>query len=159
MSENRETKSSATEQYRETTNTFWQALYDRDWDKVGSLFAEDGLYQDVPAPDMGAVGPEAIAKRLRIGHEPVDKHEHHIFRVIAEGNCVVTEHREDWYFPTGEIVKLPFTSIHEYNDQGKIKLWRDYWDMGTLMNNVPSWWIEQIMAANTEEFGSKDTIE
>lgn len=145
-----------TQHYRNTTEKLWQALYERDWEKVGALFAEDGLYQDVPTPDMGAVGPAAIARRLRIGHEPVERHEHHIERIVAEGNCVITEHREDWYFHTGEVVKLPFTSIHEYNKHGKITLWRDYWDLSTLMNNAPAWWMEQIMAAAGEEFGSKD---
>jgi limonene-1,2-epoxide hydrolase len=145
-----------TEQNRETSKVLWQALYDRDWDRVGQLFAEDGLYQDVPTPDMGAVGPEAIARRLRIGHEPVEKHEHHIERIVAEGNCVITEHREDWYFHTGEVVKLPFTSIHEYNGNGQITLWRDYWDLSTLMNSAPAWWLEHIMSADGEEFGSKN---
>jgi len=145
-----------TERNRATTRQLWQHLYERDWDAVGRLFAEDGLYQDVPTPDMGAVGPEAITRRLRIGHEPVDRHEHLIERIVAEGNCVITEHREDWYFHTGEVVKLPFTSIHEYDDQGRIRLWRDYWDLSTLMNNAPAWWLEQIMAADGEEFGSKE---
>ena len=145
-----------TEQNRETSKALWQALYDRDWDRVGQLFAEDGLYQDVPTPDMGAIGPEAIARRLRIGHEPVAKHEHHIERIVAEGNCVITEHREDWYFHTGEVVKLPFTSTHEYNDNGQITLWRDYWDLSTLMNNAAAWWLEHVMSADGEEFGSKD---
>jgi limonene-1,2-epoxide hydrolase len=145
-----------TEKNRETSKTLWQALYDRDWAKVGSLFAEDGLYQDVPTPDMGATGPAAITRRLRIGHEPVERHEHHIERIIAEDNCVITEHREDWYFHTGEVVKLPFTSIHEYNDSGEITLWRDYWDLSTLMNNAPAWWMEHVMSADGEEFGSKE---
>lgn len=135
------------------TQALWDTLYQRNWDAVGEFFAADGLYQDVPVPDMGAVGPVAVAKRLRLGHEPVERHEHHIFKIIAEGNCVITEHREDWYFPTGEIVKLPFTSIHEYNEDGLISLWRDYWDMATLMNGAPSWWIEKIMSPDTEELG------
>jgi limonene-1,2-epoxide hydrolase len=148
-----------TERNRATTEALWQALYDRDWDRVGSFFAPDGLYQDVPAPDMGAVGPEAVARRLRIGHEPVARHEHTIFRIVAEADCVITEHREDWYFHTGEVVKLPFTSIHEYDDAGRIRLWRDYWDLGTLMNNAPAWWLEHVMSADGEEFGHKETIE
>jgi len=54
------------------------------------------------------------------------------------------------------VVKLPFTSIHEYNDAGKIILWRDYWDLGTLMSSAPAWWMEAIMAAAADEdFGTK----
>ena len=60
---------------KQNTQALWQALYDRAWDRVGEFFAEDGLYQDVPAPDMGAVGPAAVARRLKIGHEPVERHE------------------------------------------------------------------------------------
>ena len=148
-----------TDSCRASSQGLWDALYAREWERVGDFFAEDGLYQDVPAPDMGALGPAAVARRLRIGHEPVERHEHTIFRMVAEGNVVITEHREDWYFHTGEVVKLPFTSIHEYDDAGKIRLWRDYWDLGTLMNSAPAWWLEHIMAADGGEFGSKDTVE
>ena len=148
------------EQNRATSEALWLALYERRWDAVGDYFAEDGLYQDVPTPDMGAVGPEQVARRLRIGHEPVERHEHQIFRMVADDSCCITEHREDWYFHTGEVVKLPFTSIHEYNDAGKICLWRDYWDLNTLMSGAPAWWQEKIMAeAGEDEFGKKDTIE
>ena len=34
----------------------------------------------------------------------------------------------------------------------KITLWRDYWDLNTLMNNVPQWWVEHIMTFSTEDF-------
>ena len=145
---------------RNTSTALWQALYERRWDDVGLYFAEDGLYQDVPTPDMGAVGPAQVARRLKIGHDPVERHEHHIFRMVADDSCCITEHREDWYFHTGEVVKLPFTSIHEFNEQGKISLWRDYWDLNTLMSNALAWWIEKIMEdAGEDEFGSKDTVD
>ena len=145
------------EQNRTTSQDLWQALYQRRWDDVGKFFADDGLYQDVPTPDLGAVGPEQVARRLRIGHEPVERHEHHIERMVADDNCCITEHREDWYFHTGEVVKLPFTSIHVYNKACKISLWRDYWDLNTLMSKAPAWWLEHIMSASAEDdFGSKE---
>ena len=25
-----------------------------------------------------------------------------------------------------------------------VELWRDYWDLGTLMSQAPKWWIERI---------------
>ena len=124
---------------------FWQDLYDREYEKVGSYFADDGLYEDVPAPDNGAVGPQAVVARLRLGWDPVEKHVHHIYRMVADDKTVMTEHREDWHFHTGEVVELPFVSVHEVNEQGKLNLWRDYWDMNTLMSGVPKWWVERIM--------------
>jgi limonene-1,2-epoxide hydrolase len=41
-------------------------------------------------------------------------------------------------------VILPFVSVHEM-EGGKIRRWFDYWDMQTLMNAAPQWWIEHIM--------------
>ena len=35
----------------------------------------------------------------------------------------------------------------------RIVLWRDYWDVATMMNAVPKWWVEQIMQRRAEEFG------
>ena len=52
---------------------------------------------------------------------------------------------------TGEVVALPFVSVMELRD-GMITLWRDYWDLNTLMNNVPQWWIEHIMQFTTDDF-------
>jgi limonene-1,2-epoxide hydrolase len=133
---------------RKLIEAFWKDLYAYDFDKVGSYFADDGLYEDVPAPDAGAVGPAAVAARLRIGLEPIERSVHHLHRMVVEGGTVVTEHTEDWHFPTGEVVSLPFVSIHVIED-GKIKLWRDYWDFQTLMSGAPAWWIEHL-AKHTE---------
>jgi limonene-1,2-epoxide hydrolase len=49
-------------------------------------------------------------------------------------------------------MRNPFVSVHEVRD-GKIALWRDYWDVATMMNAVPKWWVEQIMQRRAEEFG------
>ena len=135
--------------------TFWQTLYERDFDKVGSFFSSDGRYEDVPAPDAGATGPEAVARRLRIGLEPIESYVHHLHRMVAEGDTVITEHTEEWHFGTGEVVALPFVSVHVV-EEGKIKLWRDYWDMATLMNGAPAWWGERVAAHSPEDFGSTE---
>ena len=136
---------------RRLIERFWSDLYERDYDKVGSYFAEDGLYEDVPAPDHGAVGPKAVAARLRIGLEPVESYVHHQHRMLSEGDTVVTEHTEDWHFHTGEVVSLPFVSIHVVKD-GRIVLWRDYWDMNTLMSGAPKWWIERLASFSEADF-------
>ena len=130
---------------------FWQDHYERQFEKVGAYFKEDGLYQDVPAPDAGAIGPSAVAKRLRIGLEPIEKYVHEPHRMVADGDTVMTEHTEHWHFHTGEVVSLPFVSVHVIED-GKIKLWRDYWDLSTLMNGAPAWWIERISQYTEADF-------
>ena len=122
----------------------WAALYDRhDFDEVGSLFASDGYYCDMPHPDQGATGPQEVAARLRLGLEKLEAHHHDIEGMVAEGDTVVTEHTEHWHFPTGERVSLPFVSVHRFRD-GQIVQWRDYWNWDTLMSGVPGWWLEEI---------------
>ena len=131
---------------------FWRDLYEtRDYDRCGAYFSEDGLYRDVPAPDSGARGPKAIAKRLKIGLEVIDNHVHHLHRIVAEDDTVVTEHTEDWHFKTGEVVKLPFVSVMAF-DNGKIVSWSDYWDMNTLMGGAPQWWLDRLTKYSEEDF-------
>ena len=136
---------------RKLVQDFWQALYERDFERVAAFFAEDGHYEDVPAPDPGATGPANVVKRLKIGLEPIEGYEHHLHRMVAEGDTVVTEHTEDWTWHTGEKVSLPFVSIHVVRD-GKIVLWRDYWDLGTLMSGAPPWWIERLARHSAADF-------
>ena len=126
----------------------WECLYRKDWDGVAACIAHDGFYEDVPAPDRGARGPANVVKRLRVGLGPVARFEHEVHRVVAEGSNVVVEHTETWHFETGEKVVNHFVTVHEVRD-GKITLWRDYWDLGTMMSQAPKWWIEQI-ARHTE---------
>ncbi|MFQ5696720.1 MAG: nuclear transport factor 2 family protein [Myxococcota bacterium] len=138
-------------QNRAMIERFWRDLYARSFEAVGSYFAPEGLYEDVPTPDSGARGPRGVAARLRIGLEPLEKIEHQTHRMVAEGSCVVTEHTETWHFPTGEVVPLPFVSIHVIEGD-KIVLWRDYWDLGTLMSKVPKWWLERLARASEADF-------
>jgi ketosteroid isomerase-like protein len=123
----------------------WKTLYERDFDGVGALFADDGEYTDMPTPgDDVARGPAQIAARLRLGLEPLQAITHKVRTMVAEGDTVVTEHVEIWDWPSGEHAELPFVSMHEVRD-GRIVRWWDYWDMATLMNNAPAWWVEHIM--------------
>ncbi|MDQ1454851.1 MAG: hypothetical protein QOH28_471 [Actinomycetota bacterium] len=130
---------------RELVEKLWADLYRRDFDAVGAAFADDGVYTAVPTPvDDVARGPAQIAARLRLGLEPLSSISHDVLALIAEDNMVVTEHVEHWEWPTGERASLPFVSMHEARD-GKLVRWWDYWDLATLMNSAPAWWVEHIM--------------
>jgi ketosteroid isomerase-like protein len=131
---------------RELVEKLWDDLYNRrDYDAVGAAFADDGEYTDVASPaDDVARGPAQIAARLRLGLEPVASISHDVRVIIAEGDMVVTEHVEHWEWSTGERMTSPFVSMHEVRD-GKFVRWWDYWDLATMMNVAPAWWIEHIM--------------
>lgn len=140
----------------ETTNeqlaqAFWRALYSRDWQKVAGFFDDESHYEDVPAPDRGADGARAITGRLRIGLESIDGYEHQCERIIAQGDVVVTEHTEHWSWSSGEKVSLPFVSVQVMSGS-KISLWRDYWNLPTLLDGAPAWWLEHIMQFDVEDF-------
>jgi limonene-1,2-epoxide hydrolase len=129
----------------------WSTRYTRNWDALEQLFSADAFYEDVPTPDPGARGAKNIVTRLRIGLDPIERFEHHEHRIVAEGDSVVLEHTEVWHFHTGEVVRNPFVTIHEVAD-GRIKLWRDYWDLNTLMSSVPKWWIEHVAKFSEKDF-------
>ena len=141
----------AEQENKEVVAELWKALYAKDFERLASLIAEDGFYEDVPAPDAGAVGPANVVKRLRVGLDPVERFEHEIHRTVAEGDDVLIEHTETWHFETGEKVTNHFVTVHVVKD-GKIALWRDYWDLGTLMAQAPQWWIERLAKFSQEDF-------
>lgn len=122
----------------------WEDLYRRDFDAVGAHFHPDGTYTDMPTPPQDtAVGPDQIAARLRLGLEPLHRIEHEHGLVVAEGDVVVTEHVERWFWSEEQSVALPFVSVHEFRD-GRIARWCDYWDLQTLLGAAPQWWLDHI---------------
>ena len=136
---------------KQLVDRMWQALYRKDWEGLKACLAPDAHYEDVPAPDPGATGPDNVVKRLRIGLDHVERFEHDIHRVIADGDDVIVEHTETWHFGTGEKLTNHFVTVHEIRD-GKIALWRDYWDINTMMAQAPKWWLEKIAQASESQF-------
>ena len=131
-----------------TVRQFWATLYARDWDGIKAFFTDDSVYYDVPTGGLSAArGGDRIEARLRLGIEPLSDYRHHLRTMAAQGDVVFTEHQEDWYFHTGEVVKLPFVSV-QHVEGDHITLWKDYWDYSTLMNGAPAWWHERLANAD-----------
>lgn len=134
------------ERNKDVVAALWSDLSQRDFAAVAARFTPDGHYTDVPAPEEGAFGPAEIEARLRLGIGPLAAYECHEGRILAEGSTVVTEHDETWVWDDEHRATLPFVSIMDLDDDGRITRWWDYWDMGTLMNAAPEWWVTHIMA-------------
>ena len=127
----------------------WRALSDRDWDALKTFLAEDCIYVDMPVgPAAAARGPEDIVKRLKVGLEPLAGYKNHSGVLVRDGEDVMYEHSETWNWATGESTVLQFVTVHKVRD-GKITLWKDYWDFGGLVNHAPADWMEQLAAADT----------
>ena len=122
---------------------FWDDLYRHDFNACGAYFTDDGVYTDVPVGEVGATGPKEVAARLRLGLEPIDRNVHHLRNIVATDDVLMTEHVEEWFWKTGEHVALPFVSVMELRD-GKITRWWDYFNLPTLLDAAPQWWLDHI---------------
>ena len=127
----------------------WRTLSARDWDAIGDHLTEDCIYVDMPVgPTLAARGPDDIVKRLRVGLAGLASYENHDGRIVADDEVVMYEHSETWTFGTGEVVELPFVTVHRVRD-GSVSLWKDYWDFGSVVSAAPPDWLERLGSADT----------
>jgi limonene-1,2-epoxide hydrolase len=105
----------------------WNAL---DVDAVMSFFTEDAEYANVP---MGPpnVGVEAIRAFID-GFMGMTTEINFVVHNQVEGaNGVVMNERTDSLVMNGNRVDLPVMGVFEF-ENGKIKAWRDYFDMSAF---------------------------
>jgi limonene-1,2-epoxide hydrolase len=134
----------------ETVVAFWDALYERDWERIRTFFGPDSLYYDVPVgPGAAGKGPDSIEARLKLGLEGLVGYDHDPVRTITTNGdgTVMTEHTEIWTWAGGATVALPFVSVQRVDD-GIITRWRDYWDQQTLMAAAPPEWHDRLATAD-----------
>lgn len=126
----------------------WQALSRRDWDAVKSFLSNDCLYVDMPVPALAARGPDDIVTRLKLGLEPLAAYENHDGVLVSNDSDVIYEHSETWTFQTGEKGVLRFATVHKVVD-GKITVWKDYWDFNSLVAFAPPNHFENLAGGDT----------
>ncbi|OBK20908.1 nuclear transport factor 2 family protein [Mycobacterium asiaticum] len=126
----------------------WQALSRRDWDAVKSFLSDDCLYVDMPVPALAARGPDDIVTRLKIGLESLAAYENHDGVLVSNDSDVIYEHSETWTFQTGEKGVLRFVTVHKVLD-GKITVWKDYWDFNSLVAFAPPNHFENLAGGDT----------
>jgi len=105
----------------------WSRL---DPDELASYFADDGCYHNIP------VGPVAGRDNVRkmiaafIGDWTATTWD--LLNIVGADDVVIAE-RLDRTEAGDKSVDLPCTGVFEMED-GKIKIWRDYFDMATFIN-------------------------
>ena len=104
----------------------------RSLDGALELVSDDIEYDNVP---MGPVhGPNGIRGVFAQLDGTVDKLEWIIHRQVASADLVLNERTDR--FGKGDVwADLPVAGIFEVHD-GKITLWRDYFDMTTMMTEL-----------------------
>lgn len=116
-----------------TPAAFLDAMARKDYDAGLVYVADDCLYENLP---MGqATGPAGVRAVLEPFFAPVLENDLKVLRQAAEGPLVFLE-RLDRHRLADRWVELPVTGVFEVRD-GKIAVWREYFDLATLMTAWP----------------------
>jgi limonene-1,2-epoxide hydrolase len=97
------------------------------------LLSEDCFYHNIPLDPVE--GLEAIRATVQGFSAGVEKVEFETLHIAANGNVVLTERIDSFFFP-GNTIALPVMGTFEVNDDGKITHWRDYFDMNQFMSQL-----------------------
>jgi limonene-1,2-epoxide hydrolase len=116
----------------DTVNAFMKAAADRDYDAAASLLTDDIEYQNMPLPPVN--GKDAVRATLDMLLANAEGSEWVVHREVETGNVVMNE-RTDRFLIGGTWMELPVAGVFELRD-GKIALWRDYFDLETIMKQM-----------------------
>ena len=111
-----------------TVDEFIRRIVAMDLDAACELVTDDVEYDNVP---MGKnIGPEAM-KAFLTAMSAVDEVAFVVHRQVAAGSTVMNERTDR--FRVGEAwIDLPVAGVFEVSDDGRISLWRDYFDLATM---------------------------
>lgn len=104
----------------------WSRL---DVEEIVSCFAEDGVYHNMPTQPVK--GHVALRQFITAFLKTWSKTDWDILNIMSKGAVVIAE-RLDHTVAMGKKIDLPCCGVFEM-ENGKIKVWRDYFDMATYM--------------------------
>lgn len=117
----------------EIVNSFIRALEANDLDTACSLVADDCEYDNVPLVKVH--GPDGVRGILAPMFADCTEIEWVIHREAMSGSTVFNE-RLDRFKMSHGWVELPVNGVWEVQD-GKITLWRDYFDAASYLKQMP----------------------
>lgn len=106
----------------------------RDAAELAGYFAEDGIYHNMPAAPVQ--GRAAIQAFIAGFTKPWTATDWDLINIAASGDVVFAE-RLDRTRVGERTIDLPCCGVFEVQD-GKIKVWRDYFDMQTYTKALAS---------------------
>ena len=108
----------------------WSRL---DADELASYFTEDGTYYNMPtAPVSGRGNVRNFIKGFAGGWQSTTWD---ILNIVGAGDVVIAERVDRTKTKNGKSVDLPCCGVFEMKG-GKIRVWRDYFDLGFYMKAV-----------------------
>lgn len=100
-----------------------------DVEELVQYFCEDGVYHNMPMKPVA--GREALRPFISAFLKNWTSTEWDVLNLVSEGDVVFAE-RLDRTVVGDRPVSLPCCGVFEMRD-GRIKIWRDYFDMGTYV--------------------------
>lgn len=117
----------------EVVQAFMNAVAKKDYEEALTYVADDCEYTNVPLATV--TGPQGVRKVLEPFFEPTLSNEFVWKRSAGNGPLLFVE-RLDRHQLRDRWVELPVTGVFEVHD-GKITLWRDYFDAASILNHWP----------------------
>jgi len=115
------------ERNEEVIREFISTWSDLDEDKLADFFSEDGVYHNIPMQPVK--GKENVRQFIASFIQPWTETTWDILSIASAGELVIVE-RLDRTQAGDKAVDLPCVGVFEMED-GKIKVWRDYFDSNT----------------------------
>jgi limonene-1,2-epoxide hydrolase len=104
--------------------------------ELAAFFSDDAVYHNIPQAPV--TGRDAIANMIdsfiRPGPPGIESIEFRVINIAANGPVVMTE-RVDVFRLPDKSFELPVMGTFEVSD-GKIKAWRDYFDMNQFTSRM-----------------------
>jgi limonene-1,2-epoxide hydrolase len=101
-------------------------------DELAAFVAEDGVFIDGPSGEYQGV--QAIRDRFQYLASIFPSPTIHIKAAVANGNCVIVE-RVDAVEVQGHSFEIPAAAVFEFDDECRIKQWRDYYDLHSIIEH------------------------
>jgi limonene-1,2-epoxide hydrolase len=112
---------------------FIRAIEAKDLDGAHALLADDVSYENVPMRPI--VGRDTVRTVLASFLEPALEVDWPVRRQLVDGRTVVNERLDRFRFEGGWL-ELPVCGVFEVGDDGRITLWRDYFDLATYTTRL-----------------------
>jgi limonene-1,2-epoxide hydrolase len=104
-----------------------------DADEMSGFFTDDAVYIDGPRGTYRGI--DAIKAELQSIVQMVPSTTAHVKALSVSGNTVMVE-RVDVFETQGKSFDMEVAGVFEIGDSGRIKRWRDYYDLRSIQERV-----------------------
>jgi limonene-1,2-epoxide hydrolase len=103
-------------------------------DEIMGHFTEDAVWDNVPMTP--AKGKAAIREMTTGFLKDTSTFTAKILKSAHDGNVVFNERVDTIVMKNGKKADIPVAGMFELNDAGKIKVWRDYFDLASFTKQI-----------------------